>query len=219
MIAGVSITTCTLDDLVANAPLVLRCVAPEDTPMSTDWFSAVGTVGATIVAIVIGFISILLTRREHAANEKIQLRNQAERVAAWLEVETSDIVPDAITESSCKVVVQNASDQPVWDVMVSHWSLGTSGHWFIPLLAPMATKEKLAEPIPGGDGVSMEEAVQINFRDNAGRDWQRSPINAGRLRLLRDETFEDAAHTRPPTPPKARFLDIANKARQRTPEA
>lgn len=184
----------------------MKCIAPEESPMATDWASAIGTVGATIVAILIGAVSVWLTVREHNARKlqegkakDLQIRNQAERVAAWLEVEKVEIVEGAISETTCKVVVQNASDQPIWEVGVFHWSLGSAKFSQIPVLPPGGRKTIPSQPKT--EGLTIEEAVDIRFRDNAGRSWYRPARVPGMLKLESDSTFESLDTAQPPKLP------------------
>lgn len=173
-------TVCTLNDLVANAPLTMTCKIAEDTPMWTDIVSALGTLGATVIAAALGFQSIRLTlqdrkarRLQEADSLKQEIRRQAERVACWLQV-------DLNKNPTHNIVVDNASDQPIWDVQITHWSLGTAGQAPIPVLPPGTRREVGIQP-KTGDELTIEEAVDIRFRDNAGRNWFRPAMYPGKL--------------------------------------
>lgn len=218
---AVTTTTCTLESLLANAPVVMKCVVPEETPPLTDVISSAADSTAAILALLFGAISLELGRRErkvrkqqdldrqeeeHRAEQR-RMRNQAERVAAWLH-----IVPKV--QRTSKVIVENASDQPIWDVGVSHWAIGTSGHAFIPVLAAGARREFDVVRYPAAEGFTIEEAVEVIFRDNAGRDWRRSAVNSGALELVSDATFSSPDHKTPPQPREARFLRSSNNVEE-----
>lgn len=179
-------TTCTVDSLAANAPLVMKCVAPEEAPMWTDVFSAWGTVGATIVALTLGAVSLFISVRDHMARlrqdddraeqerqaEQSAIRRQAQRVACWLEIDTSKY-------PSRKIVAVNASDEPVWDVHINHFSIMEAPSPQFPVLAPGQRRE--IDCI--NTNSPAEEAVDIRFKDNVGRRWFRPSEDRGALRL------------------------------------
>lgn len=64
------------------------------------------------------------------------------------------------------------------------------------MVAAGAIKTFEVKPKPVDEGLTMEEAVTINFRDNAGRSWCRPAHAPGQLQLD-DEFVADADKTEP----------------------
>lgn len=186
MVIGMDTTTCTVDSLVANAPLAITCVAPSETPMWTDVFSAWGTVLATAFAVVLGGVSLIISLLDHRARRKQEsereeeehqaeqraMRRQAQRVACWLEVRFNQY-------PTHRIIVVNASDEPIWKVKVEHPTLFQTASPRIPVLAPGERR-----PLDCASTTNTaEEAVDVRFRDNAGRDWYRPAKTPGALLL------------------------------------
>ena len=177
-------TICSVERLDNNVPSVLSCTAPDQTPMWTDIFSAWGTVGATAVAVIFGGVSLVLALRDHKARrqqdierfeekyeaEQRQVRSQAERVASWVEVR-----PDYPTHV---VVIQNSSDQPIWEIAV-HYPYLNEGKALFTVIPANDEKELPMQPVPG----ISEQAADLFFRDNAGRRWYRPAQSPGELHL------------------------------------
>jgi len=77
-----------------------------------DWFAAVGTSAAAIIAVVVLGREIR-TRRNAAWAE---FSHQARRVLCWLDtVEVEGVVPDGRTYPTLAVIVRNGSEAPVLD--------------------------------------------------------------------------------------------------------
>lgn len=186
-------TICNVERIDNNVPSTLSCTAPDQAPMWTDIFSALGTVGATGVALIFGLISLRLALRDHKARrqqdierfeekyeaEQRQIRSQAERVASWVEVRQE--YPTHV------VVIQNSSDQPIWEIAVHypHLSEGKASFTVIPA---NGKKELPMQPVPG----ISEQAVDVFFSDNAGRRWYRPAKAPGELHLRHEAAGEDS---------------------------
>ncbi|HEY9356504.1 MAG TPA: hypothetical protein VIQ52_09395 [Arthrobacter sp.] len=181
--------TCTLERIVASAPISIHCTLPNNDPSWTDVFSAWGTVGATLAAVVFGAISLRLSlheralRREQEAELAAQaaeqrraaVRSQAERVACWLQVD--------FKQFNHHVVIENASDEPIWDVTIEHHTL-PGKRVEVPVVVPRGRKEIAANPRPGFD---FDQVVGVEFRDNAGNWWHRPAKSSGALVQLTDK--------------------------------
>lgn len=186
---------CSVERIDNNVPSLLSCTAPDQAPTWTDIFSALGTVGATVVALIFGLISLRLALRDHRARrqqdierfeekyaaEQRQIRSQAERVASWVEVRQE--YPTHV------VVIQNSSDQPIWEIEVHypHLSEGKASFTVIPA---NGKKELPMQPAPG----ISEQAADLFFRDNAGRRWYRPAEAPGELHLRHGSTSGEDAH-------------------------
>lgn len=186
---------CNVERIDNNMPSTLSCTAPDQAPMWTDIFSALGTVGATVVALILGLISLRLALRDHRARrqqdierfeekyeaEQRQIRSQAERVASWVEVRQE--YPTHV------VVIQNSSDQPIWEIAVHypHLSEGKASFTVIPA---NAKKELPMQPVRG----ISEQATDLFFRDNAGRLWYRPAKAPGELHLRHEAASGEDAH-------------------------
>lgn len=183
-------TTCTVEALDNNAPSILSCATPEQGPMWTDIFSAWGTVGATVVALLFGSVSLILALRDHKVRrqqdlerfeekyeaEQRQIRSQAERVASWVEVRNE--YPTHV------VMIQNSSDQPIWDIAV-HFSHLNEGKAAFTVIPANGKKELSMQPAPS----ISEQAADLFFRDNAGRQWYRPAKAPGELHLRHEAAF------------------------------
>lgn len=210
--------TCTVARFVANTPSSFSCSLPTD-DTTWDMLSAVGTVGATLVALLFGFFSHRHSKQEQKARRSQEeelasqaaderraiIRSQAERVACWLEWEKVEPLPSGSNpkflmypRKEWSIVVQNASDQPIWEVGIFHWSLGTSKFTPIPVLAAGTTRKVPVRPKREEDGLTLEEPVDVRFRDNAGRNWYRPARVPGKLILEADSTFEDLENAEAP---------------------
>lgn len=150
--------------------------------------------------------SIEERRRDRAEKE----RRQAIQVAAWMLVEQEDErgrhevdLDDfsAFDDASMRVygIVQNASDEPIWDVIVK-----------VPIFVEKDKESDELKPIDAEDEIisigphetrrseitSMtmpfnRYPLRVEFRDNAGRDWSRD--DRGRLhRGRRSEPTSEA---------------------------
>jgi hypothetical protein len=185
--------SCTANEIIPDTPIAITCAAPTDGPMWTDIFSAWGTLGATVAALVFGAISLVLTfheRRLRRAQEldiasqqakahEQEVKSQAERVACWLQI-------DMAKYPSFEIIVENASDEPIWEVTVYDW-VSEAGKSGFPVLPPGA-RRSVACPAP--PGVAQERAIDVRFRDNSGRDWFRPGGEPGKLVLENDTPFD-----------------------------
>lgn len=148
-----------------------------DGPSAADWLSAIGTVGALLIGMVI------------LAREQFDRRRaQARMVNAWaVEVqpqraETEEGVPIGRPDLGQTVVmtVVNASAEPVYDFLA--WVRGNYaceaphfGSMERRILPPGETtvySDNVELPASGLAGLP---DVVITFRDSAGRRWQRLP--------------------------------------------
>lgn len=211
--------TCTVDQSVGSAPNTLRCSLPANDPSWADVFSAWGTVGATVAAVLFGLVSLCLSLHERrirriqeaklaaqaVAERQAAIRSQAERVACWLEWEkAAEPTPVGLPgklfqyhKAKWRIVVQNASDQPIWNVGISHWSLGSSEFTQIPVVAAGVIKSFEVKPKPDDEGLTIEEAVTVRFRDNAGRSWCRPAHAPGQLQLEQNDSFTHLENAEP----------------------
>lgn len=202
--------TCAGDQLRDSVPTILTCSLPSNDPSWADVFSAWGTVGATAAAVVFGLFSLGFSLHERklrrtqeaaiavqaAADRQAVIRSQAERVACWLQWEKAEDptfvgLPGKAFQyhgAKWKIVVQNASDQPIWEVGITHWSLGTSEFSQIPVVAAGAIRSFEVQPKPKDQGLTMEEAVDVRFRDNSGRSWYRPAHLPGTLHLEQEDS-------------------------------
>ena len=226
-LAAVDKVTCTIDRLTFGVSNTVSCQVPAESPLPTDWWAAIGTVAATVLALIFGLVSLSFTLHERSLRRKQDAklaaqaeaehqgakRNQAERVAAWLQ---SEMKPPSSSSSSSirllgptkvwKIMVQNASDQPIWEVGITHWSLGDSKFAQIPVIAPGEKRELPCRPKPQSEGETLEEAVTVRFRDNSGRSWCRPGHVPGYLDLELDATFATPEISQAPEQYRAQSL-------------
>ena len=167
-----------------------------------DVTTAVGTASAAVIALGLGLRAEWRATRLERKLASEEDRRQAVHVAAWMLVEqydedgASEVLVDEPSTDWRKVrvyeVIQNASDEPIWDVVVR---------------APMFTEKS-----PDSDELNVDECedeimsigphethksqikvmtlpynrfpLKISFRDNAGREWHRDDrgrLQAGRV--------------------------------------
>lgn len=189
---------CTLAPVTRNTSPSFACSIPEAAPGWTDIVTAFGTAGATLLALAFGVISFLIAKQERdihrlqnatdlddrlareAADRAKAIRSQAERVACWLEIDTT-------TYPTHHIVVENSSDQPIWEVFVAHqFDAATASHF--PVVAPRSRRRFSVQP-----SAQDEMAINVRFRDNSGRDWYRPGQTPGNLILERNQLFDDPA--------------------------
>ena len=162
-----------------------------------DVTTAVGTAGAAVVALGLGLRAewrAIRTERQARVEDE---RHQAIHVSAWMLVERDDgegpkevdASDPSLNERKPRVyeVVHNASEEPIWDVVVN-----------APILvekSPGSSELKFTESEDEIISISPHEVrkseitvmtmsynrlpLKVEFRDNAGRDWSRD--DRGRL--------------------------------------
>jgi hypothetical protein len=156
-------------------------------------FSAVGTVGAFTVAMVLFRRE---QRREEIRNEE-ERRDQAVKVSAWIEAVRG-------THGGHDVIfhVHNASAMPIYEVSLLTPIPGTPGEddrdhgegdeehdeaEFIGLVPPGQTVRRPA-PTEWARTYYTPEPVPIEFRDSSGQTWSRD--ETGKLATRPDDTRE-----------------------------
>lgn len=183
--------------------------------MWTDQLSAIGTFGAALLALAFGVASVIFAFHEYRVRkdeeadreeqtqetERQRIRSQAERIASWVEIDKSRY-------PSFEVVVENASDQPIWETSVHHAGL-PGGMAFLTVVPATGQRRLPLQPVES----FTEQAVDIQFRDNVGRNWSRPARVPGDLKLESETLFP--GREAPPAPALYRFprlkLWIENK--------
>lgn len=146
-------------------------------PMWTDIVSAFGTGVAALVALALAFYSVRVALSErHAQNERetvaqhAEKRRQADRVTCWMEADTN-IYPVN------RIFVDNASEQPIWDVEVVY-ELIPEGSLSIPVIA---ASERHPIDVDSQGVMRPAQVVEVSFRDNRGSRWRRKASPPGTL--------------------------------------
>jgi hypothetical protein len=169
-----------------------------------DVTTAVGTAGAAVLALGLGLRAEWRATRLERQQNQLDIRRQATHVAAWMIVERrvdedrTEIDPGDPSLDVCDpaydpcgvhvyVIVQNASDQPIWDV-TTHISV------FVPKSKDsdeLKSADIEDERIVIGPGETIRIPIEtytvsynrlpieVEFRDNAGGEWRRD--DRGRL--------------------------------------
>ena len=128
-----------------------------------EWFAAVGTIAAVVVALYIA-------TRETRRLQKRDRADQAHQISAWRLVQLG----------FGEVVVSNASSLPIYDVLISYgvaygagppFSLGNANQTFVVRIPP--GRYLVKEPKHGGGGMSVLVGPSISFRDANGLFWRR----------------------------------------------
>ena len=182
-----------------------------------DVTTAVGTAGAAVVALGLGlraeYRAIRAERQAKVENE----RRQAIHVAAWMLVEQDDgegpheidANNPSFNRSKVRVyeVILNASEEPVWDIIVNapilleKHSEGTALEWAeaedeILSIGPhqMHKSEITVSTVPYN-----RLPLRVQFRDNAGRNWtldERGRLHHGRTSKPMLAEFDEAVYNR-----------------------
>lgn len=163
--------------------------------------TAVGTAGAAVVALALGIrAEWRAIRTEHEMKMESE-RKQAIHVAAWMLVEQDDGKgPCEIDQRSPSFkrrkarvyeVVQNASEEPIWDVVVYAPIFTNNGKGSDVKVIQAKNAIMCIGPHESHKSEITALTIKINrfplgieFRDNAGRDWSRD----GRGRLYYGRT-------------------------------
>jgi hypothetical protein len=149
-----------------------------------DVTTAVGTAGAAVVALGLGlraeWRAIRAEREAKTENE----RRQAVHVAAWILVEHDngdgprEVEWDGPSSDERGAhdyaVVQNASEEPIWEIFVDvptmHFKGESNPPKWIAVIGPHETyKVEITEPAILFNRIPLK----VQFQDNAGRNWFR----------------------------------------------
>jgi len=176
-----------------------------------DVTTAVGTASAAVIALGLGlraeWRATRLERKQYEQDE----RGQASHVAAWMlvkrddeeglrEVDPGDPPSDIRDMRGLRIyaVIQNASDEPIWDVVVNAPIFVPKGKGSDELrsaesedeVVSVGPHETLMRPITVLTIPYNRIPLRVEFRDNAGRDWSRD--DRGRLHRGRTTQPEGA---------------------------
>lgn len=141
--------------------------------MADSWpeiATAVGTVGAVVVAMLIAGADARRRRKE-------ELRKQAELIRGWME-ELPDEIAVVDGDMHANLVLQNASNQLAYNLIASVVNAATETHvgqnlkfrTYVGLLRPGQTKYVIKHP---GHGMHKRAAIELAFEDAGGRVWLR----------------------------------------------
>ena len=128
-----------------------------------EWFAAVGTIAAVVVALYIA-------TRETRRLQKRDRADQAHQISAWRLVQPG----------SSQVLVSNGSTLPIYDVVISYgvaygagppFSLGNASQTFVVRIPP--GRYLVKEPKRGESGMLGVVGPSISFRDANGSFWRR----------------------------------------------
>jgi len=152
----------------------------------TEAVAAWSTFAAAAIALLLGGLAEWRSLKDRRANRDREALSQAQRVAAWVETRYAAhaLRDEQMPTCRARLVVQNASGQPVWDVAVEYWETDAEGgdrgafEWNLGVLPPEARREReVAWVVPEDD-----QPVPVQFRDNGDRLWLRD--NGGSLKAL-----------------------------------
>ena len=159
-----------------------------------DVTTAVGTASAAVIALGLGLRAewrAIRTERKHREDEE---RRQAIHVAAWMLVERDDgegprevdVTELSVDEPDMRgirnyAVIQNASDEPIWHVVISapifvEKSKGSDelrSAYSEDEVVSVGPHETLKLPIIAMTISYNRIPLKVDFRDNAGRNWSR----------------------------------------------
>lgn len=142
-----------------------------------SWLGAVGTIGATSVAVWLAAME--RNRAVEAERERDQLRDLAQgevasRVVAWLEEAPAKGQRTFLRPAIWRVMVQNGSDQPVLNICASivHGD-GQHKQWIKDwnVIPPLHTVH--ADQETELQSLNEQPYVALSFEDPMGRQWHR----------------------------------------------
>lgn len=97
---------------------------------------------------------------------KVENRGQADRIVAWMEAPSDDLI--------APLVLQNNSDQLVYDLVATVTTAGGARleiHSFVGQLPPGRSEYSIEHP---GHGMHKRFSIEIAFEDSNGKKWVRN---------------------------------------------
>jgi hypothetical protein len=186
-----------------------------------DVTTAVGTAGAAVVALGLGLRAEWRAIRAERHARVEEERRQAIHVAAWMLVEQDDgqgpyevdVDDPGLNGRKARVyeVVQNASEEPIWDVVVMA-PIFVENFQGSTELKPAETFDEIISI--GPHEIRKSEItvmtlqynrlpLKVEFRDNAGRDWSRDDrgrLHRGRMSEPTFASFDEMAREKSAAP-------------------
>jgi len=163
--------------MIANITNILRDSAPINWGDVATWVTGFATLLLFIVALFQIRVERMARIKRERESETRARRDQAEHISCWVVTETTG---DAI--SLVWVAVLNQSTQPVYQMIVSIYGVGQTGHYVQGDAPASKTTVGVAPPgkgyvgIPAGyAGMFRRPGVEIGFQDGAGNNWVRKP--------------------------------------------
>ena len=165
-----------------------------------DVTTAVGTASAAVIALGLGLRAEWRAIRVERQQRQEDEQRQAIRVAAWMLVQRDtengpkevDVYELSVDNPDMRgirnyAVIHNASDEPIWDVVVnapifvekSKGSDELCPTYSEDEVVSVGPHETLKLPITALTISYNRLPLKVEFRDNAGRDWSRD--DRGRL--------------------------------------
>ena len=150
-----------------------------------EWFAAVGTIAAVLVALYLATCETLRAQRRETLD-------QAKQISAWRLEHLG----------STQVLISNASSLPIFDVLISYgvcygagtpFSRGAASQTFVMRIPPGRYLAK--EPKGGGSGMGVVIGPSISFRDASGFFWRRDA--KGELIQTKEHPFLEMAIEQP----------------------
>ena len=190
---GVAIVS-SITFLISQISLPTIDLSQLDAGSFPEWFSAIGTVGAVIVAL---YVSIIDRKRRVAQNR----REQAEKIGVWKTHRSGAYQLDTI-------YISNASHMPIFDIVISYGSsygsearyvTGDSQQILMIKIPPGLRKiDPSKNPIKKRSRNHLTQGIAISFRDSNGLFWRRDA--SGVLIETKRHPFEELG-IKQPIPP------------------
>ena len=131
-----------------------------------EWFGAIGTLLAVLVALSIAF-------RDGYLRRKAEQWRQADLVSLWP-------VHFGVFKKRDLVYISNASKQPIYDVLISYGvaygageAYSTGSDYQAAILRVPPGEYFVKAPKSHGGGMHTQLGMSISFRDINGRYWRR----------------------------------------------
>jgi hypothetical protein len=172
----------------------------------TDWIAAVGQLASAFATTAAIIVALRIAGRDNQRQLDAQTRHQAEQVTAWLTWERQNPTPSDQTPYLIPAVIQNASQQVIYDTIAHLVSVqGSFRRTAIGDKPERPNLRVLAGQVPPGThqfdlgflgrGMHLRFGVELAFRDAAGQCWLRR--GNGRLEQI-DKTPLELYDINPP---------------------
>jgi hypothetical protein len=146
--------------------------------MTPEWITAYAEVGSTIGTVGAVIVALFISGGDRQRRRREDEHYQAERVTAWMLPLPPESAYQMDGEERVQLVVQNTSNQLVYNTIASVVNANTEEHVgsnlqyriYIGRLPPGRSEYDIHHP---GGGMHKKFSIELVFDDSAGRTWLR----------------------------------------------
>ena len=145
--------------------------------MTTEWITAYSEIGTAIGTVGAVIVALFLAGTDARRRRKEEERHQAEHISGWMvDLPQGEEVSDG--EMHVKLIMQNASNQLVYSTIASIVSAQSGEHvgenenyrTYVGRLPPGKSEYNIRHP---GYGMSKRFSIELAFEDARGKAWVR----------------------------------------------